>query len=123
MKYFALAVVFTLAAILAKAQKSPVPHTYKQKPLNNSFKQKQLNNTLQALFPDLKSAEAVPVQYNTPVLPLKNEGTHVGSNQLGEIYSMHVDQMPCLKPYKTKDEMPNAIKQIQPVPQGAEEKK
>ena len=113
MKYFALAAVFTLAAILVKAQKNPLPYTYKQKPLNNSFRQKQLDNTLQALFPDLKSGEAVPVQYNMPVLPLKNDGTYVGSNALGEIYSMSVDQMPCLKPYKSKDEIPNALKEKQ----------
>jgi len=66
------------------------------------------------LFPDLQPSADIPVENNMPLIPLKNEGVKVGSNSLGEVYSMNVDGMPCLKPFKTKDEMPNT-KKIKPV--------
>ena len=103
MKCFITLFVFVFAALLVQAQTTnPTLYTYKQK---------QLNDTLQMLFPDLQSSGEIPVQNNMPVLQLKSDGVKVGSNELGEIYSMKVDNMPCLKPFKTKDAIPNAIQQ------------
>jgi len=109
MKYFVATIVFVIAAVMVQAQtNNPTFFTYKQK---------QLNDTLQMLFPDLQTGKEVPLQENMPVLPLKNEGVKIGSNSLGDLYSMNLDNMPCLKPYTIKNEMPNAMKlqQLQPV--------
>lgn len=106
MKYFVASIVFVFAGLVVQAQtNNPMLYTYRQK---------QLNDTLHMLFPDLKSNKEVPFKDNTPVLPLRNEGVKVGSNSLGDVYSMNVDKVPCLKPFAIKDEMPNAVK-LQPV--------
>ena len=98
MKYLVISFLLVFAAAMVHAQSTnPTLYTYKQK---------QLNDTLQMLFPDLQTSAAITPQNNMPVLPLKNEGVKVGSNNLGEMYSMKVDQMPCLKPYAIKDVLP-----------------
>jgi hypothetical protein len=103
MKHSVILVVFALTTIMVQAQIKRTPiYTYKQK---------QLNDSLKMLFPDLQTEDkAVQVEDNLFVLQLRNEGTKVGSNSLGEIYSMKTDKIPCLIPFKTKDNMPNAIK-------------
>ncbi|TKK68039.1 hypothetical protein FC093_12560 [Ilyomonas limi] len=106
MKYFIASIVFVFAGLMVQAQtNNPMLYTYRQK---------QLNDTLHMLFPDLQPDKEVPFKDNTPVLPLRNGGVKVGSSSLGDVYSMNVDKMPCLKPFATKDEMPNAVK-LQPV--------
>jgi hypothetical protein len=114
MKYFIASIVFAFAAVVVQAQtNNPTLYTYRQK---------QLNDTLQMLFPDLRPGKEVPFKDNMPVLTLKNEGVKVGTSNLGEVYSMNVDNMPCLKPFTIKDKMPNAMK-LQPVlPQVQKEK-
>src|SRR5690348_16434282 len=103
MKYFAFSAMFVFAAVIVQAQTQvPMLYTPKQKPINNGFKM---------LAPDLQNSKIVPVQNNIPVLQLKNEGVKLGSNNLGDMYSMSADNMPCLKPFATQDEMPNAFKQ------------
>lgn len=106
MKYFVTSIVFVFAALIVQAQTN-IPQLY-------TYRQKQLNDTLQMLFPDLQPNKKVPFKNNMPGLLLKNEGVKVGSNSLGDVYSMNVDKMPCLKPFAIKDEMPNAVK-LQPV--------
>jgi len=108
MKYFAFSVMFVFAAVMVQAQ-TQIPMLY-------TPKQKHLNNGLKMLSPDLQNSEIVPTQNSTPVLQLKNEGVRTGSNNLGEVYSMSTDNMPCLKPFATKDEIPNAIKQQSTLP-------
>src|SRR4051794_13810299 len=107
MKYLAIFVVFVLSAIMVQGQtNNPTIYTYKQK---------QLNDTLRMLFPDLQTNQDIPYNNPLPVSPFKNEGVKAGSNNMGDIYSMKTDNMPCLKPFKTKDEIPNAISRKQPL--------
>ena len=111
MKYLVISILLVFAAVMVHAQNmQPLLHAPTMQLLPHTYKQKKLNDTLQMLFPDLQTSAAITPQNNMPVLPLKNEGVKVGSNNLGEMYSMKVDQMPCLKPFKTKDEMPGAIR-------------
>jgi len=111
MRYFAIFVVFIFAALTVRAQAT--------NPTIYSYKQKRLNDTLQMLFPDLETSKEIPYKEGMPVLALGNEGIKAGSNSIGDIYKMQTDQMPCLKPYKIKDETPNAIDQKQLMPKGA----
>jgi hypothetical protein len=108
MKYLAIFVVFVFAALMAQAQTN--------NPTIYTFKQKQLNDSLKMIFPDLQKSQDIPYNDALPVLQLKNEGVKVGSNNMGDIYSMKTDQMPCLKPFTTEDEIPNAISRKQPLP-------
>jgi hypothetical protein len=102
MKYFITSIVFVFAALIVQAQaNNPTLYTYRQK---------QLNDTLQMLFPDLQPDKEVPFKDNMPMRPLRNEGVKVDSSSLGEVYSMNVDNMPCLKPSVIKDKIPNAMK-------------
>src|SRR6478672_13782618 len=102
MKYLAIFVVFIFAVLMVQAQtENPTIYTYKQK---------LLSDTLKMLFPDLQTSTDIPYHNNMHVLQLNNEGVKVGSNNTGYVYSMNVDNMPCLKPFKTKDEVPNTIK-------------
>lgn len=111
MKYMVISFLLVFAAVTVHAQTlQPLLHAPTMQLLPHAYKQKQLNDTLQMLFPDLQTSVISPSQNNMPVLPLKNEGVKVGSNNLGEVYSMEVDQMPRLKPFKNKDEVPDAIK-------------
>jgi len=105
MKYLAILFVFVFAALMVQAQtNNPTIYTYKQK---------QLNDSLKMLFPDLQTNKEIPYHNATPVLPLQNEGIKVGSNNRGDIYSMQIDNMPLLKPFKTKDEIPNPVNRNQ----------
>jgi hypothetical protein len=109
MIYLAIFIVFTFTASMVQAQtNNPSIYTYKQK---------RLNDTLKMLFPDLQTSKDITYHNDMPVLPLKNEGIKVSSNSRGDVYSMQTDNMPCLKPFKTKDEIPNpaAPKQLTPV--------
>lgn len=109
MKYLAILIVLVSAALAAQAQTSnPSAYTYRQK---------QLNDRLKMLFPDLQTSdEVLPYSNVTPVLPLKNDGVKTGINEKGEVYSMQTDNMPLLKPFKIKDEIPDAISLKQPLP-------
>src|SRR3982751_5712070 len=99
MKYPASLVVFVFSPLMVQAQTNdPTIYTYKQK---------QLNDSLKMIFPELQTSQDIPYNDALPVLPLKNEGVKVGNNSMGDLYSMKTDQMPCLKPFKTKDEIPN----------------
>ena len=113
MKYLAIFVLFLFAALKVGAQtNNPTMYTYKQK---------RLNDTLSMLFPDLQTSKETPYHNYMPVLQLKNEGTKVSSNSSGDVYSMQADNMPLLKPFKTKDEIsdPVAPKQLTPaLPKG-----
>src|SRR6476619_3240074 len=115
MKYFIPTGLFVFAGLMLHAQmNNKAPNTYKQK---------QLNETLQAIFPDLQGNEEVPFKNNMPVLSPGNESAKVNSNTLGDKYRMNVDQMPCLKPFKTKDETQHAVKPAPalPIPPKAKE--
>ncbi len=108
MKYFITTGLLVFAGLMVHAQmNNQAPNTYKQK---------QLNETLQALFPDLQVSKDVPVKNNMPVLSSANESIKISSNSLGDVYSMNVDQMPCLKPFKTVDETQQAIKPASALP-------
>jgi len=114
MKYLAIFIVFLFAASAVEAQtNNPTIYTYKQK---------QLNDSLKMIFPDLQTSQDRPYTNVLPVLPLLNEGVKVDSNNMGDVYSMKTDQMPCLKPFKTKDEIPNTINPKQPLPEIPNEK-
>src|SRR3954447_11822265 len=107
MKYLAILFVFVFTALMIQAQtNNPTIYTYKQK---------QLNDSLKMLFPDLQTPTEIPYYNAIPVLPLQNEGKKVGSNNRGDVYSMQIDNMPLLKPFKIKDEIPDPIKQKQPL--------
>jgi hypothetical protein len=94
MKYLAILFVFVFAALIVRAQtNNPTIYTYKQK---------QLNDSLKMLFPDLQTNKEIPYYNAMPVLPLQNEGIKVGSNNMGDVYSMQIDNMPLLKPFKNK---------------------
>jgi len=113
MKYLAILVVFVFGALTVQAQTN--------NPTLNAYKQKRLNDTLQMLFPDLQTSKEIPYHNDMPVLPLKNEGIKVSSNNRGDVYSMQTDNMPLLKPFKTKDEIPDPVapKQLTPaLPKG-----
>lgn len=107
MKYFIIAITFVFAAFAAQAQ-TIVPHVYTYKP-------KRWNDSLQMFYPELQlnNTIAVQTQNNMPVLELNNNGVKIGSNNLGNIYTMNSDNMPCLKPYPIKDVV--ATVEVKPV--------
>src|SRR4051812_43381518 len=107
MKYLAILIVFVFTASIVQAQTNN-PSIY-------SYKQKRLNDTLQMLFPDLQTSNEIIYDNGTHVLQLSNWGTKVGNNDRGDVYSMQTDNMLLLKPFKTKDEMPNTIKRTKPL--------
>ena len=101
MKYFVIAFLIVIAVPAVQAQHT-IPQVY-------TYRQKLHNNSLKMLYPRLQTGRSAQLVNNTQVLQLKNEGVKAGSNSLGDIYSMKTDNMPCLKPFKTKDEIPNVI--------------